>query len=108
MRLRAALGHGLLERLASAATLCLAGNRLTGLDDLGNLPQLRLLDVSRNALNATPDLRGLPHLVALDLSHNALPGLTPGLMPRSLRFLQVCQLFCLVFRRLICRNVTLF
>ena len=43
-----ALGNGLLERLASAATLCLAGNRLTGVDDTGKLTQLRLLDLSRH------------------------------------------------------------
>ena len=91
--MRAALGNGLLERLASAATLCLAGNRLTGVDDLGKLPQLRLLDLSRNAINATPDLRGLVGLVALDLSHNALPSLSPALMPRALRFLQARLLF---------------
>ena len=45
--MRAALGHGLLEHLASAAALCLAGNRLTEVEDLGKLPQLRLLDLSR-------------------------------------------------------------
>ena len=85
----AALANGLLERLVNTATLCLANNRLTGVEDLGVLPQLRLLDLSHNALSATPDLRGLTCLAALDLSHNSLPSLSTARLPHSLRFLQV-------------------